>query len=111
MTAHISLTREPGTHKLKPWVLALIMVVPLVIVVGLGLALLEANRTQLASGPAPDFTLSLYDSHSFTLSQQQGKVVLINFWASWCGPCRSEAPELNAIWAEYKDRGLIMVGV
>ncbi len=89
----------------------MIMVVPLLIVFGLGLALIQVNQKQVASGPAPDFTFKLFDSQAFALSAQHGKVVLINFWASWCGPCRAEAPDLNGIWDEYKDRGVVMVGV
>ena len=45
------------------------------------------------------------------MTTKKGKVVLINFWASWCGPCRSEAPDMNAIWDEYKDRGVEFIGV
>lgn len=87
------------------------MLVPLVIVLGLGMALIDANRTQITSGPAPDFTLTAYDGKTFSLSGQHGKVVVVNFWASWCGPCRSEAADLNALWDEYRDRGVVVVGV
>lgn len=107
----VTMGSQPNTYKLKPWAFLLIMVLPLFIIMGLDLALLEANRTQVSSGPAPDFTLRLYDGHSFTLSEQRGKVMVINFWASWYGPCRIEAPELNAIWDEYKDKDVVMVGI
>jgi thiol-disulfide isomerase/thioredoxin len=45
------------------------------------------------------------------LSQYQGQVVLLNFWATWCGPCRREIPSLMALYRDYKDRGFVVLGV
>ncbi len=61
--------------------------------------------------PAPDFTLELFEGGSVSLSELQGKVVLVDFWASWCPPCIEEAPALNEIYEEYRDRGVEFVGV
>ncbi len=61
--------------------------------------------------PAPDFALKLFDDGDFRLSEQRGRVVLINYWASWCPPCRDEAPTLEAAWRAYRERGLTFVGV
>src|SRR5262249_49931851 len=61
--------------------------------------------------PAPDFALPLFDGGSFRLSEQRGRVVLINYWASWCPPCRDEAPTLEAAWRAYRDRGVVLVGL
>jgi peroxiredoxin len=61
--------------------------------------------------PAPDFSLVDTAGKTFSLSQMQGKVVLINFFTIWCQPCRHEMPDLNAIYKENKDKGLEMVGI
>jgi cytochrome c biogenesis protein CcmG/thiol:disulfide interchange protein DsbE len=65
----------------------------------------------LQSGPAPDFTLTTFQGETITLSDLRGQVVVINFWASWCPPCRDEAAYLEATWRKYKDRGVVFIGV
>lgn len=57
---------------------------------------------------APDFTASLADGTTFTLSEQQGKVVLLNFWATWCGPCVREMPAFERLYAEYGEDAAIL---
>lgn len=60
---------------------------------------------------APDFTLERLDRDGeLTLSSLQGKGVVLNFWASWCAPCKDEAPFLEQVWRENRDRGLVVVG-
>lgn len=63
------------------------------------------------SGQAPDFTLKSRSGENVRLAEQRGQVVMINFWASWCGPCREEMPHLEAIYQEYMDYGFILLGV
>jgi cytochrome c biogenesis protein CcmG/thiol:disulfide interchange protein DsbE len=60
---------------------------------------------------APDFTLTSFDGQTVTLSELRGKVVIINFWASWCIPCREEAAYLEQTWRKYKELGVIFIGV
>ncbi len=62
-------------------------------------------------GPAPDFTLKSLGGGNLKLSEHRGEVVMINFWASWCGPCRQEMPILEALYSQYKDLGFTILGV
>ena len=64
---------------------------------------------ELAEGDeAPDFTAELADGSTFTLSNQKGKVVLLNFWATWCGPCVNEMPAFERLHSEYGDEVAIL---
>jgi len=65
----------------------------------------------LSTGMAPDFTITDFDGTTVTLSELRGQVVIINFWASWCPPCREEAAYLEATWRKYEGRGVVFVGV
>lgn len=60
---------------------------------------------------APDFTLKDLDGNNVSLHQFRGHVVLLDFWASWCPPCRASMPTLDKFAAEYHDKGLVMIGV
>ncbi len=60
---------------------------------------------------APDFTLTTVSGASLQLSDLRGKVVLLNFWATWCVPCQTEMPAIEALYQRYKDRGLEVVAV
>lgn len=63
------------------------------------------------SGPAPNFTLKSLSGKNLKLSEMTGNVVLINFWASWCGPCLQEMPLLNDIHKKYEPLGFTVLGV
>jgi len=60
---------------------------------------------------APDFKLGLWDGGTVTLSELKGKVVLVNFWTSWCPPCRKEMPAIESVYRSYKDLGLVVIGL
>ncbi len=61
--------------------------------------------------PAPDFTLPDLDNNAVTLSAYKGKVVLLNFWATWCAPCVTELPAMEKLYRELKGEGLVLLAV
>ncbi len=89
-----------------------------VIVVAIGLAFVAlfavslqlSAAGQLRSGAAPDFTFAPFDGAQFKLSDLRGKVVVLNIWASWCIPCKDEAPILESAWRAYKNKGVVILG-
>ena len=60
---------------------------------------------------AGNFTGDLLDGGTISLSQEAGKVVVINFWATWCGPCTTETPQFDQVYRAYKDKGVAFIGI
>ena len=108
---------EAAPTKRSRWFYVGIGLVGLFVVI-LALALFRTNQAQPTSGPAPDFELTLFDgyagnagSNPVRLSDLKGKVVVLNFWASWCTPCAEEAADLQATYEKYKDKAVVFLGV
>jgi cytochrome c biogenesis protein CcmG/thiol:disulfide interchange protein DsbE len=71
----------------------------------------EASRPE-RGGAAPAFSLPVLGADdSLSLAAFRGKAIVVNFWASWCVPCKDEAPFLERTWQEYRDEGLVVLGV
>lgn len=75
------------------------------------LCLTGAASASVLSGAAPDFTLKSESGKNLRLSEHRGQVVMINFWASWCGPCRQEMPILDQLQQRYSKAGFTVLGV
>ena len=60
---------------------------------------------------APEFTLKSQSGKNLSLKELRGQVVMINFWATWCAPCRQEIPALNTLYEKYRDTGFVLLGV
>lgn len=77
-----------------------------------GAVQLPASGPPLQVGDLPyEFALQGLDGQTATLSQFIGRPILVNFWATWCGPCRIEMPEIQAVWQEYRDDGLVVLAL
>jgi cytochrome c biogenesis protein CcmG, thiol:disulfide interchange protein DsbE len=70
-----------------------------------------AHATPQIDAPAPPLVLSTLDGSTFDLAKLRGKVVMVNYWATWCAPCRKEMPKLDAFYKKYQSHGLEIVGI
>lgn len=87
----------------------------LLVAFALGLTLLAgalpAQAVVTVQSAAPDFTLQTAEGRNLRLQEQRGQVVMVNFWATWCGPCRQEMPHLNRLYGKYQASGFTLLGV
>ena len=104
-------TESKTVHKTSTGGIVLTFAIVLALLGLLGWGLNKAQKGPVENGPAPDFTLQGFDGRTATLGELRGQVVVINFWASWCLPCREEAAYLEQTWRKYKDQGVVFLGV
>ena len=84
----------------------------LVFVIMLGARLVQTNQSeQRAAGAAPAFSFTTFEGESISLDQLAGKGVVLNFWASWCDPCRDEAALLEETWRSEQENGIVFIGL
>lgn len=83
----------------------------LVVLLAAGILVSANVQAETLEGPAPDFTLKSRSGENIKLSEMRGDVVMINFWASWCAPCRQEMPLLEEMYKKYSDLGFVLLGV
>jgi cytochrome c biogenesis protein CcmG/thiol:disulfide interchange protein DsbE len=110
---------ESSEKSTNLWTQVAVWGVIIVVLAFLGWGLLKRSESRPAVGStAPDFTLQLFDGYynefddgQVTLSDLGGRVVVINFWASWCVECRVEARDLEETWQDYQDQGVVLIGV
>ncbi len=71
----------------------------------------QLGEISIKEGPAPDFSLTTLDGEELRLSDLRGKLVMIDFWSSWCPPCREEAPALAQTYKDYQNRDVEFIGI
>ncbi len=102
-------TQQTSGHRKVGIVIAFATIMTLLGLLAWGLKKAQAGPVE--KGMAPDFSITGFDGRTVTLSELRGQVVIINFWASWCPPCREEAAYLEETWRKYEGLGVVFIGV
>ncbi len=100
-----------GTRRSALIIFSLILVAFAALLALLLYGLQVRSAPPLAAGLAPQFELTTFDGQHLSSASLRGKPIVVNFWASWCVPCRDEAPYLQSAWEQYRGQGLMIVGV
>ena len=101
---------HPGPRAMQ-LALGVVALLAVLLLTALAMQMRRPSTGLVVGRPAPDFTLQTYDGDMIRLSELQGNVVVLNFWASWCISCVYEAAELERLSQEYADEGVVFLGV
>jgi cytochrome c biogenesis protein CcmG/thiol:disulfide interchange protein DsbE len=101
---------KTGRRYSPAWIAAGVVSLVVVVLLGYGLLFKPLSALQVGS-PVPDFQLTAFDGSPMRLSDYRGQVVVVNFFASWCTPCREEAPAMEQTWQAYQGRGVQFFGI
>jgi len=71
----------------------------------------QSSKSYSINKQSPDFELTLLDERKFKLSEHKGKIILLNFWASYCKPCQWEMPAFEKIWLKYQNQNILVIGI
>ena len=112
------LNTAPERKGVPTWVQVIIwmILVGLLVIVAMGLQQARQPMAEMEK-PIPEISFEFYEGYEYQgksaihISELEGKVVVLNVWASWCKPCEQEAPDLQAFWQEYQDRDVVLIGV
>lgn len=103
---------QPGRKRAVRIWQAIFVLILLGFVTLLALRLIQTNQSeQRASGAAPTFEFTTFEGETITLEDLRGQGVVLNFWASWCDPCRDEAELLEATWRREQENGIVFIGL
>ncbi len=93
--------------------LSIVIIAAVVVFIAIiGIQLVQRNHIgTVLDAPAPDFTVTTFDGEELSSESLRGKVVLVNFWASWCGPCHAEAEMLENMWREMQGENFVILGI
>lgn len=100
-------------HKQRYWIRRMLLLLMLgLIAFALYQSFMQKDKEQLEVGDfAPNFQVQTHDGKALKLSDYRGKVILLNFWATWCGPCRTEMPDIQKVYDTWKPRGLEVIAM
>jgi cytochrome c biogenesis protein CcmG, thiol:disulfide interchange protein DsbE len=104
-------TMPAPTRAMRVWQVVIVAILLLFVGILVYRQWSTITTEQRADGIAPDFTFTTFEGETISLADLKGKGVVLNFWASWCDPCREEAALLESAWRREQDNGIVFIGL